>query len=823
MHMHGGDAVMMAEHMAAMDLVPRDAATHIAISNGDWFDPATWHSGEVPGDDAKVLIPEGIAVNYGGTSDARLFTVRVDGDLDFATDDDSRMVFDTMVVSPTGRLEIGTEANPVGQDFSVELVVANNGPIDVDWDPTLLSRGIISHGETSIHGAAKDSHEKVVEDPMAGDTSITFDEIPAGWGVGDKIVIAGTSYEGHKWDNMVRDVVPHPSEDEVRVITSIEGNTIHFDTALEFDHDTPRADLKTSVANYTRNVSVETEGGIDAEVHERGHVMFMHSDDVDVRYAEFHQLGRTDKSETSRQADDFGDELTYDSNVQGRYALHLHRTGVEDQEDPAMVVGNAVWGSPGWGFVHHDSNAVLENNASFDTFGAGFVAETGNETGSWTDNIAIFAEGTSWATPKNATDLSEELFDTAKGGHGFWFQGRMIDSDDNVAASVNTGFVYFHRNGDDRMIDNETALSEFSGAFFGDDYVHAGGIPITEFQGNEAFAAREGLHVVKGNPQQGHDVWSHIDDFTAWNVTNGVWLEYTAHYLLTDLDLIGKEPTAFSDVGRGVGLGKNVSEVVITDSTIADFNNGFVLNKALVGFPEDSVQSTIIVDTTVTGSLSEDYRHFDPLVDWVGSSAELSGHTPHLDLSGELVYENYGVEIEGTKYDGLGEVEFPAGTEQIRISESEVRNSVKTDGYWTTSDGDDARTYFLTDVYFTDRLTGDVYYETHPVFIDNIADKLGQWHSSFKDAVHNGVQDITATASGNFAGDVQLDTPVLVATGADLVEGAETPVVEEDATQATELWNALTDGHGTMDLERSPVDELDEGWTQSPQDFELLV
>ncbi|MEC7257402.1 MAG: G8 domain-containing protein, partial [Pseudomonadota bacterium] len=372
-HPHPDDSGKMTEHMAAMDLVPRSEATHIAITDGDWFDSATWYNGEIPDAGAKVLIPEGIDVTYAGVEDASLFTIRVDGRLSFDTDTDSRVVFDTMVVSPTGALIIGTEADPVHDDVSIELIVANNGPIDTEWDPMLLSRGVIAHGEASIHGMEKDSHDKVTTDPMAGDTELTFAEIPEGWQVGDTLVIAGTSYDGHGYDYSKHEAATFPPEDEVRTIVAIEGNKIILDSPLENDHDTPREDLKTSVANMSRNVTFQTENGSEAEVYERGHVMFMHSDDVDVRYAAFQDLGRTDKSVESFDISDIAD-VQSDSNVQGRYSLHLHRTGTGDIDEPVQLVGNAVWGSPGWGIVQHDSNAVVDNNATYDTFGAGFVA-----------------------------------------------------------------------------------------------------------------------------------------------------------------------------------------------------------------------------------------------------------------------------------------------------------------------------------------------------------------------------------------------------------------------------------------------------------------
>ncbi|NND42606.1 MAG: hypothetical protein HKO04_11085, partial [Silicimonas sp.] len=571
-HIHGTGSSMAGEHTAALNLVPRGASSHVAIGDGDWFDPATWSGGQVPGDGAKVLIPEGVTVDYGGVSNASLFTLRVDGVLDFETNVDSKMVFDTVVVSPSGHLIIGTPTDPVDPNVDIDLIVANNGPIDTNWDPMLLSRGIVAHGGTSIHGAVKDSHEKVADDPLTGDTSVKFAGVPQGWEVGDTIVIAGTHYDGYSWDNSIGAVRFHPPEDEVRVITGIDADgRVHFNQPLAFDHDAPRTDLQTSVANYTRNVSIETENAASAEVYERGHVMFMHSDNVDVRYAEFHELGRTDKSQISQSADSFG-QTSFDSNVQGRYALHLHRTGTSDPNDPAIVTGNAVYGSPGWGYVHHDSNAILDNNASYDTFGAGFVAETGNEIGAWNDNIAIFAQGVSWDIPKDGQHLS--TFDTGKTGDGFWFQGRMVSSTDNIAASVNTGFVYFHRDGNNGMIDFDASLFPYSEALLNNPTTTADLTPILTFDGNETFAAKQGLHIVKSGPNQGHDVWSELTDFTAWSVVSGAHLEYTSHYILRDFDLVSRVHHPFTVYSNGIHLGTNASDITIIDANVDGFKDG---------------------------------------------------------------------------------------------------------------------------------------------------------------------------------------------------------------------------------------------------------
>ena len=814
------DGALMDGPMAALNLTPRDEASNIAVSDGDWFDPDTWYNGEIPGDGARVLIPEGIDVYYGQVSDARLFTVRVDGDLEFATDADSRMVFDTMVVSPTGGLLIGTEIDPVDEDVSVDLVIANNGPIDTDWDPTLLSRGIIAMGETKIYGTEKDSSEKVIEDPMAGDTSIMFDAAPEGWAVGDTIVIAGTRYDGYKWDNAIGAQRLYEPEDEVRTISSIQGNEIFFEEPLENDHDTPREDLYTSVANYSRNVTIQTEDPETADVSERGHVMFMHTDDVDVRYAAFYELGRTDKSELSRPASDF-DNIESDSNVQARYSLHLHRGGVDDSDSPAIIVGNAVWGSPGWGYVQHDTNAILENNASYDTFGAGFVAETGNETGAWIDNIAIFAQGTSWDIPKNTSFLGADVFDTAKGGQGFWFQGRLIEAVDNVAASVNTGFVYFHRDGDDRMINSDASQFEYPDALDFDTQVTADDIPITIFIGNETFAAREGLHIVKANPNQGHDVWSRLEDFTAWSVKSGAHIEYTSRYILSDFDLIGKEATQFSDPVVGISVGNNTSGVVIQDARIAGFETGIDLVKNFVGDNPGTLEDHdyIVINADITGA-DEDYGNYDGRYDRILDAGDVTPQTPDLQFDEPLVFREGpdlfrggGVVIEGTKTDSLGEETFPAGTDTFYIERDEVAGILETQGYWTTTDG---QAYFLSDIYMTDRLTGDIYYETQPVMIDeSVMFKLGHPAYEYSGAVNNGVQDFVVNNGDTYADGEILDQAIL----AEQPSADQTVEAAEAASAAADLlWNALA----VEQDDTPPVDDT-ESTAQEEHEMALLI
>ncbi|MGE0408445.1 MAG: G8 domain-containing protein [Amphiplicatus sp.] len=705
---HPDDPSKMAEHMALMALVPVAEATHVAVKSGSWFDPATWANGQVPGDGARVVIPEGVAVAYDGTSGASVFTVRVDGALNFATDRDTFLEVDTLVVTPSGHLTIGTADHPVAAGVQAVISIAANGPIDVAWDPMLLSRGVISHGSIDIHGAEKENFLRLAIDPMAGDTTLTVDGAPQGWRVGDRLVLTGTHLTnslGPSGDPDRHDVT---TEDEELVITAINGNVITVDRALQYNHEGARADLKAYVANYTRNVRIETEGGEAIPIHQRGHVMFMHSDNVDVRYAEFYELGRTDKSVRAVDVSDLV-VVTPDSNVYGRFALHIHRAGVSDPDDPAMLVGCAVWGSPGWGVVHHDSNAILSGNAAYDVYGAAFVAETGNETGRWVDNIAIKSIGYNTA-PKDGDDF--HAFDQARNGIGFWFEGRLVDAIDNVAAGMpgGHGFVYMHRIPAENHI-----LVDPSNALQSDKLRYADGSPIYEpnigqFFNNEAIATEYGLEVVKPGPKQNHDVRSVIENFTAWENLRGVFLQYTGHYTLQNVDLVATDTNGWWDSAIGIVYGTNVFDAVVVGANIEGYPRGIYLSHESL-FPGVTSFRYDFIDTAITGAHTP-YVNLTA-EDRILTSADLanlplsyaSGYGAGIIMAGPDGAHDPALALLGMKTDMLGTTETSTDWDPFQLDYWNLRGAVEQNGYWTTADG---KQVTLVEEYVADRVTGDL-------------------------------------------------------------------------------------------------------------------
>ena len=432
------------EHQEFLNFLATFNTTHTAIKDGLWSDPNTWDKGQIPGSNANVLIPQGRKVIYDSESSVSLMTTRVDGALEFASDKNTKMRIDTLAIAPTGQLTIGTASNPIQADKTATIDFRSDTTIDINssLDPTQLGKGLVSHGQVSIYGADKLDYVKLQGNALAGSHELVLDlptsmTSPAGWKVGDQLVLGGTYY-----DRYGSDVNNSRFHDESLTITAIDGNRIRFknndiqsgdNTVLRFDHETTselssQYNLKLYVANTTRNVSFESEGGPQTAIERRGHVMLMHNPRVVVENAGFYNLGRTNKT---KLIDDV--EMNRDgtpgggTNIRGRYALHFHKTGTDDNTAPIIASGNAIVGSPGWGISQHDSNVILENNVIFDVVGAAYVAEAGTEIGQWKDNLAIKITGQPNDPGFSPVDWDRaRRYDYGYEGDGYWVGGTEI-------------------------------------------------------------------------------------------------------------------------------------------------------------------------------------------------------------------------------------------------------------------------------------------------------------------------------------------------------------------------------------------------------------
>lgn len=703
---HPDDPAKMSEHMAVLELIKASDATNTAAKNGAWSAAATWRGGAVPGEGARVVIPEGVSVVYDVASEAPLKTVGVYGALHFASDVSTRILVDTLVVAPSGRIEIDTQ----DPDVSTVVTIADDGPIDIKWDPQLLSRGLISHGEARIRGATKTTFLKVAAPPMKGAKTLTLEKAPSGWRVGDRLVVTGTRLVDPVPVDYGKPRIHDRTQDEAVTVTGVEGATVAFAPALKFDHKGPRPDLKAYVANYSRNVRIESEKGAQTPISERGHAMFMHSDKIDVRYAEFCELGRTDKSRRALDVDAVS-PIAADANVKGRYALHIHRTGVADPARPVFIVGNAVWGSPGWGFVHHDSNAVFAENAAYDVFGAAFVAETGNEIGRWAHNISIRTIGANLYI-KDGDDVGAG--DVGRQGVGFWFTGRAVDVVRNVAAGApdGIGFAYFHRVAEKYVIKADPKTIQSGEKLRYADAVYPNEPNIQIFEDNEALAVGQGLIIIKSGPRQNNDSRSLITRFTGWEVNRGVHLEYTAHYTLSDLDLV----SASRSQGQNriaLEYGANAFDMTLNRGRIDGFTDAVhltfdpIVDPAVREFDYDFIDLELVGNDRGFFDLGK-IPHAKPRI---LSAANLrSGPLAYAFAGPTLVtppanWTTGRTPIEGTKTDGLGAHPTSNLYDPFTIDWFAARNAFEANGAWRLADG---RRATVIEEYFTDRVSGDM-------------------------------------------------------------------------------------------------------------------
>lgn len=425
-------------HDAVKDLQARNSSTHKAIKSGNWSAATTWQNGQIPGNNSNVFIPSEYAITYDVVSDARIKYIRIDGALNFATNKDTKLIVDTLISNPGSDFTIGTKDQPIATNVKAEILIANNGPVTYNNDPQQLSRGLILQGHVKIHGMKKAAHlpldlpanngRKFLN---AGSTQIKLKGDMSNWNVGDEIVIMGTKRGSY--------------QDEKRTIKAINGNTVTLNSGLQYIHDTPSfqtnnisgiSELDIHVGNLTRNVLIHSEYKSYNDVKRRGHVMIMHVDGADIRYAAFLDLGRTDKRIEINDAYHPGIK-----NPEGRYPLYFHHTGVDPGRVPFKAIGNAVSRSPGWGIVQQDSYGAINHNFVYDIIGAGIVSEDGNEIGDWIGNFVTNLKGASGRTKVDHTIVQVKGY-IGYAGIAFECQSRMINIKHNIAANARIGWSF---------------------------------------------------------------------------------------------------------------------------------------------------------------------------------------------------------------------------------------------------------------------------------------------------------------------------------------------------------------------------------------------
>lgn len=132
-----------------------------------WSDPATWPSGEVPGEGDAVEITRDMHVVL-DTDAPGLRSLTIRGKLTFSDERDLSLESDWIYV-PGGELEIGTAARPHQHNASITLTDNVPGE-DIN---TMGDRGImVMRGTLSLHGNRDHTWSKLSRTAEAGATSI---------------------------------------------------------------------------------------------------------------------------------------------------------------------------------------------------------------------------------------------------------------------------------------------------------------------------------------------------------------------------------------------------------------------------------------------------------------------------------------------------------------------------------------------------------------------------------------------------------------------------------------------------------------------------
>ncbi|MEO1409406.1 MAG: G8 domain-containing protein [Bacteroidota bacterium] len=571
-----------------------------AVTSGNWTDPNTW-GGNLPATDDRILIPDGIVVSLDAEIEPPFKSLSLQGGtLRFATDVNTELRVEYLVSNPTGRLEVGSRTAPIASDVTAQLVFADRGGTTPAEDPERFAPGAVLMGPVEMRGSEKTSWTTLQVQPEAGASRLVLERVPVGWAVGDRLVVAGTEFGNF-------------TSDELVTIGALDGNAVELDRPLERAHQAPlpARDLAVHVANLSRNVRIVSENQ-SVSAKRRGHLMFMHHLEVDLRYVELDHLGRTDKSIPLDDYiwDDLQEDPSYDpprgayTNPRGRYSIHFHRGGFDPALTPAHVEGVTVNNDPGWAFTNHSSRVDFIRNVAYDVLGSAFCTESGDETGSFVENIALRTVNP--LDPLAVTDselalvdIREEFQDFAWQGCAYWFHSAGIRVVGNVASGV-SGHAYIYwtegliekglgmRRADPKLHITDPAQRASLAGLPEEFVLECWLIPSQPFQNNVAYNVSKGLsgyyiqtrfldeNEEKYNiPTEAYRNTLNIefDGFTAWNIRNkGIEMVYTSDATIKNCRIVGYGSPATA-IGMDLDHWHNLDDWFFFDNTVEGFNN----------------------------------------------------------------------------------------------------------------------------------------------------------------------------------------------------------------------------------------------------------
>jgi hypothetical protein len=330
---------------------------------GRWQDASVWPGGRVPTSDDDIVIDGHVVIE--GNATARTVTVQSGGVLEFSQDSPSRLeVHGNVVVRGILRMQPAShEVEHLLRFVGVnESGFVGGGHAVVESDTGLW---FTDHGHAMLTGSERLPWSRADTSLNKGTTTVPIEDVPAGWQLGDEIVITPTGAPG---------TAGHTDGYSHGRIAAIDGSTVTLDTPLAFSHPKVNGSWGAEVMNMTRNVRVEgTPGG-------RAHTMFSHTHGAQhLRNVAFRHMG-------PRQADG-----SFTKGVMGRYPLHFHHNGTGSE---GTVVKNVVVRESGHrAFVPHASDGI--------TFTGTIAHDVFDEAYWWDRRSGGLGHHATWERPSN--------------------------------------------------------------------------------------------------------------------------------------------------------------------------------------------------------------------------------------------------------------------------------------------------------------------------------------------------------------------------------------------------------------------------------------
>lgn len=394
-------------------LVYSNAATlRTSAKSGNWSDPSVW-GGTVPAAGDAVTIQPGHTVVFDVATSPTLGETTVNGTLTFDPSKSAKLVAQKNMVI-TGKL-IMKPANANVEHFVNFVNVNEAGFVGGGMEVVASDVGmwVMGSGQLDIAGAPKTSWTYMSAAASQGATTVTLQDTPTGWRVGDTITIAPN-------EAPTVGTASYRTFDE-RTITAISGKTVTFNQGLSRARPFVNNRWGAEVANLTRNVRIEgtytkvnNSESEDPDHHMGNSHIFIHANKPQfISNTQLRYMGTMGINEAT--------SAIHDGGKRGRYALHFHHMG--DGSRGSIVDGVVSRDANHHSFVPHASHGVTMKNS---------IAYKGKTGGFWRDSSEEDPQGQThditWDHNLVAHQQSRDSSNNAAFFLGEGFNNRLINS-----------------------------------------------------------------------------------------------------------------------------------------------------------------------------------------------------------------------------------------------------------------------------------------------------------------------------------------------------------------------------------------------------------